>query len=95
LIFSKVFLFFSRLIEETWCFEVMIREFPVVSGVSHRFIDVNDVRLHVAEAGCGDPLLLLQGWPQHWYQWRYLIPSIAGLQPNKANSSDAKSRAAD
>jgi pimeloyl-ACP methyl ester carboxylesterase len=32
----------------------------------------------VAEAGSGaDPVLLLHGWPQHWYEWRHLIPALA------------------
>jgi pimeloyl-ACP methyl ester carboxylesterase len=35
------------------------------------------VRLHVAEAGAGPPLVLLHGWPQHWYEWRQVIPSLA------------------
>jgi pimeloyl-ACP methyl ester carboxylesterase len=31
----------------------------------------------VAEAGAGDPLVLLHGWPQHWFAWRKLIPKLA------------------
>ena len=26
-----------------------------------------DLNFHVAEAGEGEPVLLLHGWPQHWY----------------------------
>ena len=33
--------------------------------------------MHVAEAGEGDPLVLLHGWPQHWYLWRDVIPLLA------------------
>jgi pimeloyl-ACP methyl ester carboxylesterase len=33
--------------------------------------------MHVAEAGVGDPVLLLHGWPQHWYCWRRVIPRLA------------------
>ncbi len=33
--------------------------------------------MHVAEAGSGAPLLLLHGWPQHWYAWRHVIPTLA------------------
>jgi len=33
--------------------------------------------MHVAEAGEGDPLVLLHGWPQHWYLWRGVIPLLA------------------
>jgi pimeloyl-ACP methyl ester carboxylesterase len=33
--------------------------------------------MHVAEAGAGEPLVLLHGWPQNWWQWRRLIPLLA------------------
>jgi pimeloyl-ACP methyl ester carboxylesterase len=32
----------------------------------------------VALAGEGPPVLLLHGWPQHWYLWRDVIPRLAG-----------------
>jgi pimeloyl-ACP methyl ester carboxylesterase len=50
---------------------------PHVDGVTHRFIDVGGLRMHVAEAGQGDPVLLLHGWPEHWYAWRGVIPLLA------------------
>ncbi len=52
---------------------------PHVDGVRHRFIGANGIVHHVAEAGAddGDPVLLLHGWPQHWYEWRHLIPALA------------------
>jgi pimeloyl-ACP methyl ester carboxylesterase len=53
------------------------RTFPYVEGVEHRFVDIGDLALHVAEAGAGDPLVMLHGWPQHWYQWRNQIPALA------------------
>src|SRR3954452_11781105 len=53
------------------------RAHPVVRGVSHRMVEVDGVRLHVAEAGSGPTLLLLHGWPQHWWCWRKLIPDLA------------------
>ena len=52
-------------------------DMPAVVGVSHRFVDVRGTRIHVAEAGTGPPLLLLHGWPQHWWCWRYLIGPLA------------------
>jgi pimeloyl-ACP methyl ester carboxylesterase len=54
-----------------------VRTMPHVPGVSHREVDVGGVRLHLAEAGGGPPLLLLHGWPQHWWSWRKLIPELA------------------
>jgi pimeloyl-ACP methyl ester carboxylesterase len=55
----------------------MDRELPEVEGVEHRFVDVRGVRMHVADAGEGEPVLMLHGWPQHWFEWRHLIPSLA------------------
>src|SRR5215467_11922543 len=54
------------------------RPFPHVPGVTHRFVLVRGIRLHVAEAGGGDPVVLLHGFPQHWYAWRHVIPLLAG-----------------
>jgi epoxide hydrolase 4 len=45
------------------------------NSISHRFIQVNGLRLHLAEAGDkGRPLLLLlHGFPEFWYSWRAQI----------------------
>jgi pimeloyl-ACP methyl ester carboxylesterase len=50
---------------------------PELDGVTHRYVDAGGVRLHVAEAGEGPPVLLLHGWPQHWWIWRKVIPALA------------------
>jgi pimeloyl-ACP methyl ester carboxylesterase len=50
---------------------------PDVAGVEHEFVDAGGLRTHVALAGEGPPLLLLHGWPQHWYLWRDVIPVVA------------------
>ncbi|MFJ7205878.1 alpha/beta fold hydrolase [Streptomyces sp. NPDC098789] len=50
---------------------------PELEGVRHHYVDVRGVRLHVAEAGRGRPVVLLHGFPQHWYGWRRLIPLLA------------------
>jgi pimeloyl-ACP methyl ester carboxylesterase len=55
----------------------MERPQPKVPGVQHSFVDAGGLRMHVAEAGQGEPLVLLHGWPQHWYVWRHLIPRLA------------------
>ena len=31
----------------------------------------------MAEAGAGEPVLLVHGWPQHWWCWRNVIPPLA------------------
>jgi pimeloyl-ACP methyl ester carboxylesterase len=53
-------------------------ELPAVDGVTHRWVQARGLRFHVAEAGSGDdPVLLLHGWPQHWFEWRHLMPALA------------------
>ncbi|MCX5602473.1 alpha/beta hydrolase [Streptomyces phaeochromogenes] len=42
-----------------------------------RYVDTDDLRLHAVTGGQGPPLLLLAGWPQTWYAWRLLMPSLA------------------
>src|SRR5687767_6827 len=51
-------------------------EMPQVDGVRHRFQAAGGLNFHVAEAGEGEPVLLLHGWPQHWYCWRLVIPEL-------------------
>ena len=59
----------------------MDRPFPAVPGVEveHRFVQARGLRFHVAQAGAPDapPLLLLHGWPQHWFTWRKVLPALA------------------
>jgi pimeloyl-ACP methyl ester carboxylesterase len=50
---------------------------PELPGISHSFHRVRGVRLHVAEAGEGEPLVLLHGWPQSRWCWHKVIPALA------------------
>jgi pimeloyl-ACP methyl ester carboxylesterase len=52
---------------------------PQVEGVSHHTVEARGIQFHYAEAGEGDDVVLcLHGWPQHWYEWRNLMPALAG-----------------
>ena len=44
---------------------------------SSRFVDIGELRLHAVIGGDGPPLLLIHGWPQAWYAWRMLMPTLA------------------
>ena len=55
----------------------MSGDIPHVAGVEHEFVDAGGLRTHVAIAGEGPPVLLIHGWPQHWYLWRDVIPLVA------------------
>jgi pimeloyl-ACP methyl ester carboxylesterase len=52
---------------------------PQLEGVTHRRVRVGALELHVAEAGdpAAPPLLLVHGWPQHWWAWRHVIGPLA------------------
>lgn len=54
-------------------------DIPPVSGVRHRFVRIRGTCIHVAEAGSPDapPIVLLHGFPQHWYAWRDVISGLA------------------
>jgi len=43
----------------------------------HHTIGLGDMRLHYVIAGSGDPVVLLHGWPQTWFEWRRIIPALA------------------
>ena len=53
---------------------------PHLDGVEHTFVTTPDgVRIHVALAGPvdGPPLMLVHGFPQHWWEWRHQIGPLA------------------
>ena len=52
-------------------------QLPQLEGVDHHFVELPGLRMHVAEAGSGIPVLLLHGFPQHWWEWRKVIPGLA------------------
>jgi len=52
---------------------------PELPGVRHEYVDAAGLRTHVALAGAEDapPVMLVHGWPQHWWAWRSVIPRLA------------------
>jgi pimeloyl-ACP methyl ester carboxylesterase len=52
---------------------------PTVPGARHRYLTIRGTRLHVVEAGsdAAPAVLLLHGFPQHWYAWRHVIQALA------------------
>ncbi|MFD7665588.1 alpha/beta fold hydrolase [Streptomyces sp. NPDC059788] len=49
----------------------------MTSAVEHSFVEVNGVRLHIAEQGRGPLVLLLHGFPECWYSWRHQFAPLA------------------
>jgi pimeloyl-ACP methyl ester carboxylesterase len=46
------------------------------STITHKKDFVNNVTLHYVIGGQGDPVVLLHGWPETWYEWRNIIPAL-------------------
>ena len=57
----------------------MALRLPKVEGyrLNHRFVGAGGRDFHLATTGDGPPLLLLHGFPQHWYCWRLVIPKLS------------------
>jgi epoxide hydrolase 4 len=39
--------------------------------------ELSEARLHYVEAGEGPLVVLLHGFPEFWYSWRFQIPALA------------------
>ncbi|HUO04243.1 MAG TPA: alpha/beta hydrolase [Candidatus Binataceae bacterium] len=48
-----------------------------MSEIKHRFVKTNGIKMHVAEAGEGFPVVLCHGFPEIWYSWRHQIHALA------------------
>jgi pimeloyl-ACP methyl ester carboxylesterase len=42
-----------------------------------QYVNAGGLRQHVVIGGDGPPLLLVHGWPENWYAWRFLMPALA------------------
>ncbi len=49
--------------------------------IRHRLLVANGIRIHIAEAGPADGdkpiVLMIHGFPESWYSWRYQLPALA------------------
>jgi pimeloyl-ACP methyl ester carboxylesterase len=45
--------------------------------VTHRMVETNGIRMHVAEQGEGPLIILCHGFPECWYSWRHQLPALA------------------
>ncbi len=48
-----------------------------MSEFNHRFVTTNGIRMHVAEAGAGYPVVMCHGFPELWYSWRHQMRALA------------------
>jgi pimeloyl-ACP methyl ester carboxylesterase len=47
------------------------------TGWQHCFVPTNNIRLHCVTQGEGDLVVLLHGFPEFWYSWRFQLPALA------------------
>lgn len=50
---------------------------PEASGFDHLVVETPGLHTHLAAIGEGEPVVLLHGFPQHWWQWHAIAPVIA------------------
>ena len=48
-----------------------------MQSLTNHFININGVKVHYTEAGTGDPIILIHGFPTSYHLWRNVIPAIA------------------
>ncbi|MFD1875490.1 alpha/beta fold hydrolase [Hymenobacter bucti] len=47
------------------------------AGFTSATARVNGIQLHYVLGGNGEPVVLLHGWPQTWYEWQRLLEPLA------------------
>lgn len=62
----------ARTDEPTWS-----PPLPDAAGFEHAVVETPGLRSHVASIGDGEPILLLHGFPEHWWQWHAIAPRLA------------------
>jgi pimeloyl-ACP methyl ester carboxylesterase len=48
-----------------------------MSEPTHRTLDANGIRIHIAEQGSGPLVLLCHGFPESWYSWRHQLQALS------------------
>jgi pimeloyl-ACP methyl ester carboxylesterase len=64
------------------------------TALTHHMIEANGIRLHYVTAGHGEPLVLLHGFGETWYEWHDLIPALAArytvIAPDLRGAGDSE-----
>ena len=48
-----------------------------MNEVTHREVEANGIRMHIAESGAGPLVVLCHGFPESWYSWRHQLHALA------------------
>ena len=76
-----------HILKSLCCFVVFLGFIPSITaqsivdsnekiGYTHYKTPVNGFLMHYVIGGKGDPIVLLHGWPETWYEWRHIIPEL-------------------
>lgn len=57
--------------------ENKINQLTTTETWQHQYIVTNGIRMHYVTQGEGPLIVLLHGFPEFWYSWRYQIPFLA------------------
>ena len=47
------------------------------TDITHRTVQTNGIKMHIAEAGEGPLVLMVHGFPELWYSYRHQLPALA------------------
>jgi pimeloyl-ACP methyl ester carboxylesterase len=48
-----------------------------MTRITHRFIETNRIKMHIAQQGEGPLVVLCHGFPESWYSWRHQLPALS------------------
>lgn len=50
-----------------------------MTEITHRYVQTNGIRMHIAEAGPKDGpcVIMLHGFPESWYSWRHQLAALS------------------
>lgn len=63
-----------RLTHDTISDAALVRSLP---GFRNAFATVNGIQIHYVVGGHGEPVILLPGWPETWWAYHKVMPSLA------------------
>ncbi|MDZ7951464.1 alpha/beta hydrolase [Nostoc sp. DedQUE09] len=49
----------------------------MMQAINHRLIETNGIKMHIAEQGQGNLVILCHGFPECWYSWRHQLVALA------------------
>ncbi|MDZ7962416.1 MAG: alpha/beta fold hydrolase [Aulosira sp. DedQUE10] len=48
-----------------------------MTSITHREVETNGIKMHIAEQGQGPLVVLCHGFPESWYSWRHQLSALA------------------